>query len=67
MNPGAVLEVQLGEQWRRGGEVVDVWQHQGQLLVSAVLPLDTEAQARFRLKADPEARLQLRPLPYALD
>jgi len=67
VSPGAVLEVQLGEQWRRGGEVMDVWQREGQLLVSAVLPLDTEAQARFRLKMEPEAQLQLQPLPYALD
>ncbi len=64
--PGAVLEVQLGEQWRRGGVVVDVWQRDGQLLLSAVLPLDTETNARFRLKEEPLARLQLRPLPYSL-
>ncbi|QFI55653.1 tRNA-modifying protein YgfZ [Aeromonas simiae] len=63
---GAPLEIQLGENWRRSGVVLNVWQQGESLLVSAVLPKDTEADATFRLKDDDASALCLRPLPYAL-
>ncbi|WDO03166.1 tRNA-modifying protein YgfZ [Aeromonas allosaccharophila] len=66
VNAGDTLEIQLGDNWRRSGMVLNVWQHQGQVWLTAVLPKDTEADAQFRLKQDEGSRLTLQPLPYAL-
>ena len=66
VTPGAQLELQLGEQWKRSGLVLDCWQQGETLLISAVLPLDSAADDHWRLKADPQSTLSLRPLPYSL-
>ena len=63
---GDTLEIQLGDNWRRSGLVLNVWQQQGQVWLTAVLPKDTEADARFRLKLEEGSSLGLQPLPYAL-
>ncbi|MDH0358737.1 tRNA-modifying protein YgfZ [Aeromonas caviae] len=63
---GDSLEIQLGDNWRRSGLVLNVWQQQGQVWLTAVLPKDTEADARFRLKLEEGSSLGLQPLPYAL-
>ena len=64
---GEELELSLGENWKRSGLVLDCWQQEDNLLLTAILPLDLESDATLRLKAQPESRLQLTPLPYALD
>ena len=61
------LEVALGEQWKRSGQILDCWQQDDQVLLTAVLPLDTEPQARFRCKEYPDSSLFLLPLPYSLE
>lgn len=63
---GDTLEIQLGDNWRRSGLVLNAWQQQGQVWLTAVLPKDTEADARFRLKLEEGSSLSLQPLPYAL-
>lgn len=63
---GDTLELQLGDNWRRSGMVLNAWQQAGQVWLTAVLPKDTEADAQFRLKQDEGSRLTLQPLPYAL-
>ncbi|MFM5503313.1 folate-binding Fe/S cluster repair protein, partial [Aeromonas veronii] len=57
---------QLGDNWRRSGLVLNAWQQQGQVWLTAVLPKDTEADARFRLKQEEGSSLTLQPLPYPL-
>lgn len=64
---GDTLERQLGENWRRSGLVLNAWQQDGRVWLTAVLPKDTEADALFRLKQEEGSRLHLQPLPYALD
>nr|WP_272906370.1 tRNA-modifying protein YgfZ [Aeromonas jandaei] len=66
VNAGDTLEIQLGDNWRRSGMVLNAWQHQGQVWLTAVLPKDTEADARFRLKQEESSQLTLKPLPYEL-
>ncbi|CAJ1901011.1 tRNA-modifying protein YgfZ [Aeromonas jandaei] len=66
VNAGDTLEIQLGDNWRRSGMVLNAWQHQGQVWLTAVLPKDTEADARFRLKQEESSQLTLQPLPYEL-
>ena len=63
---GDTLEIQLGDNWRRSGMVLNAWQQDGQVWLTAVLPKDTEADARFRLKQEDGSRLALQPLPYSL-
>lgn len=63
---GDALEIQLGDNWRRSGLVLNAWQQQGQVWLTAVLPKDTEADARFRLKQEEGSSLTLQPLPYPL-
>ena len=63
---GDTLEIQLGDNWRRSGMVLNAWQQDGQLWLTAVLPKDTEADASFRLKQEEGSRLALQPLPYSL-
>ncbi|MGY3944996.1 tRNA-modifying protein YgfZ [Aeromonas tecta] len=63
---GDALEIRLGDNWRRSGMVLNAWQQEGQLWLTAVLPKDTEADAEFRLKQDEAASLRLQPLPYPL-
>ncbi|MFC5705982.1 tRNA-modifying protein YgfZ [Aeromonas eucrenophila] len=63
---GDPLEIRLGDNWRRSGMVLNAWQQEGQLWLTAVLPKDTEADAQFRLKQDEGSSLALQPLPYPL-
>lgn len=63
---GDTLEIRLGDNWRRSGMVLNAWQQDGQVWLTAVLPKDTEADALFRLKQDESASLTLQSLPYAL-
>nr|WP_277605024.1 tRNA-modifying protein YgfZ [Aeromonas sp. MR16] len=63
---GDPLEIRLGDNWRRSGMVLNAWQQEGQLWLTAVLPKDTEADAQFRLKQDEGSSLGLQPLPYPL-
>ncbi|WP_421204597.1 tRNA-modifying protein YgfZ [Aeromonas enteropelogenes] len=63
---GDTLEIRLGDNWRRSGMVLNAWQQDGQVWLTAVLPKDTETDALFRLKQDENASLTLQPLPYSL-
>jgi len=63
---GDTLEIQLGDNWRRSGLVLNAWQQDGQVWLTAVLPKDTEADASFRLKQEEGSSLALHPLPYEL-
>lgn len=63
---GDTLEIRLGDNWRRSGMVLNAWQQEGQLWLTAILPRDTEADAQFRLKQDEGSSLTLQPLPYPL-
>jgi len=63
---GDALEIQLGDNWRRSGMVLNVWQQADQVWITAVLPKDTEADARFRFKQEEASSLALQALPYSL-
>jgi hypothetical protein len=46
--------------------VLNVWQQAGQVWITAVLPKDTETDARFRFKQEEASSLALQALPYSL-
>lgn len=60
------LELQLGENWRRAGTVLSVYQDGGQCLLTSVLNNDLEPDAVLRIKGQDDSRLSLQALPYTL-
>ena len=63
---GTDIEIQLGENWRRSGQVVNAANINNQLWLLAVLPNDITPADTLRLGSDSAALLQLMPLPYSL-
>jgi tRNA-modifying protein YgfZ len=64
---GAAIEIQLGENWRRSGQVVNAANINNQLWLIAVLPNDTTPADSLRLSSDSAPALQIVPLPYSLN
>ena len=67
IDSGHFLEKQLDSGWRRAGIVVNVWQKGQDVLLAAVLPIDTPMDQALRIKEDTGSHLQILPLPYTLD
>ncbi|MFQ6370842.1 tRNA-modifying protein YgfZ [Shewanella sp. YIC-542] len=67
VTPASTLELAMEEGFRPQGTIVEAVQNGDQLLLSAVLPNDTPADARFRIADDPQSLLALQPLPYTLE
>ncbi len=64
---GSEIELKLGDDWRHIGVVLQAAGQGKELEVQAVLPLDSDCRAEFRLANDDTSQLQLAALPYALD
>ncbi|MBU1310706.1 MAG: tRNA-modifying protein YgfZ [Gammaproteobacteria bacterium] len=64
---GSAIEIQLGENWRRTGQVVNAANINNQLWLIAVLPNDTTAADTLRLSSDSAPLLRIEPLPYSLN
>jgi folate-binding protein YgfZ len=62
---GGLVEIQLGENWRRGGSINRVSLVDDKLLLLAVMSNDTEVGSMVRLK-DTGITLTVLPLPYTL-
>ncbi|MGO1247392.1 MAG: CAF17-like 4Fe-4S cluster assembly/insertion protein YgfZ [Oceanisphaera sp.] len=60
------IEMQLGENWRRAGTVLSVYQKDGACQLTSVLNKGLESDAVFRIKGQDNSRLSLQPLPYDL-
>ena len=64
---GEVLELKMGENWRRTGTVLAAVQlDDGRLLVQVVMNNDMEADSIFRVRDDANT-LSIEPLPYSLE
>lgn len=68
-NVSDVIEIQLGENWRRGGAVADLaWDSVNkQIWIYSVLPNDTKSDAILRLKSQPNTQLSIQHLPYNVE
>lgn len=64
-----VIEMQLGENWRRGGAIANlIWDETEKTVwIYGVLPNDIELDVNLRLKSLPQSTLNIQPLPYSLD
>lgn len=62
------IEKQLGENWRKAGDIISYYQaNNGELYIQAVLAKDLEPGTQLRLKHQPEVLLEIKPLPYSLN
>lgn len=61
---GDIIELQLGENWRRGGTILRSANIAGQSWALAVLANDTEQGTILRNKTHPEQRFTVQALPY---
>ncbi|WP_068546728.1 tRNA-modifying protein YgfZ [Thalassotalea crassostreae] len=67
-NSLSTLEKQVGENWRRGGEIICHYvSDDGEVYLQAVLANDTEEDAVLRLKDNPDIEFNLLSLPYSLE
>ena len=64
---GTDIEIQLGENWRRSGQVVNAANIHNQLWIIAVLPNDITPADSLRLSSDSAPALRIVPLPYSLN
>ena len=64
---GELLEVQLGDNWRRSGQVLSRGVMDGQTWLFAVLPNNTEVGTHLRVKSQPDIIVSTQALPYSLD
>ncbi|MGB1261907.1 MAG: tRNA-modifying protein YgfZ [Cognaticolwellia sp.] len=65
-NVGDIIEKKLGENWRKAGDVLAVYQaSNNQSYLQAVLASDTDNSTELRIKAQ-DLTLTLLPLPYKL-
>ncbi|HSG51702.1 MAG TPA: tRNA-modifying protein YgfZ [Rheinheimera sp.] len=64
---GTDIEIQLGENWRRSGQVVNAANIHNQLWIIAVLPNDITPADTLRLCTDSTPMLSIEPLPYSLN
>ena len=64
---GTDIEIQLGENWRRSGQVVNAANIHNQLWLIAVLPNDITPADSLRLSSDSAPALRIVPLPYSLN
>lgn len=64
---GTDIEIQLGENWRRSGQVVNAANIHNQLWLIAVLPNDITPADSLRLSCDSAPALRIAPLPYSLN
>jgi tRNA-modifying protein YgfZ len=63
---GTDIEIQLGENWRRSGQVVNAANINNQLWLIAVLPNDITPADSLRLSSESAPALRIVPLPYPL-
>mgnify|MGYP003388524091 CR=1 FL=1 len=64
---GSIIEMQLGENWRKAGDVLSSYQDdEGNISVQAILASDLESSTNLRIKQDEDSALSLAHLPYSI-
>jgi len=65
---GSIIEKQLGDNWRRAGEVLTTYlADNSEIALQAVLSSDITSSDKLRLKGDETSQFSLLPLPYTLN
>lgn len=63
---GDMLEMQIGDNWRRGGTVLRTSKTEGEDWILAVLANDTNQGQQLRLKERPNEIFTVQPQPYSI-
>ena len=62
-----VIEKQLGENWRKAGDILSVYQaDDGNCYLQAVMGNDINDATQLRIKSQPETKVTIQTLPYSL-
>ena len=62
------IEVKLGENWRKAGDVLISYQSDENLsYIQAILASDIDDKAELRIKGDKNSSLSIMPLPYSIN
>lgn len=62
-----IIEKQLGENWRKAGDILCTYQaDNGDCYFQVVLSNDVDNSTQLRIKSQPECKVQIKPLPYAV-
>lgn len=61
------LELAIEDGFKKVGTIIELVQSGDQVLLSAVLPNDTENSAKLRVADDEASSLTIQPLPYSLE
>ncbi|MGB1198175.1 MAG: tRNA-modifying protein YgfZ [Thalassotalea sp.] len=61
-----MVEMQLGENWRKAGQIICHYQDKSSLMIQVVLASDIDAETKFRIKGQESSSLIQIPLPYSL-
>ncbi len=68
VNHGDIIERQIGDNWRKAGDVIEYYQNDEQgFVVQAILASDITSEDNLRLKKNESSTLYILPLPYSLD
>ncbi|WP_438864235.1 tRNA-modifying protein YgfZ [Neptunicella sp.] len=67
LTAGDILELQIEQNWRRGGTVISCATVNNQTWLLAVLANDTQVGAVLRSKEQEEALFTVQPLPYSIE
>lgn len=64
---GSIIEMQLGENWRKAGDVLTSYlDDDGNIAIQAILSSDLESTVNLRIKQDEGSSLTLADLPYSI-
>ena len=64
---GDIIEKQLGENWRKAGDILASYTSETQSYLQAVLANDVDTNTVFRLKKQPALLFKLTALPYTIN
>lgn len=68
VNSGAIIEKQLGENWRKAGDVLNSYRaDNGETSLQVVLASDTDSTTSLRIKEGDSSTFTLIPLPYSIN
>lgn len=67
VNTDSKLEIAIEDGFKKLGAIIEVAQQDNQVLLSAVLPNDTEIGTQLRIADMPASSLTIQALPYSLD
>ena len=67
VNSGDQLQLAIGDNWRRGGAIINVAGNKDKFYALAILANDLEADSVLRIADDEYSTINILPLPYSLD